>query len=113
GARGHFVGATQSMSGSGLGFLEGDEQFRVDDEKWLKSDIATTVVGPWNGTGTEDYYNSGWYFNKGVITLPTHGAVVREDGGRVGLYRWHLLDTPTFHRSMDAQIEHGGTNDAP
>jgi hypothetical protein len=113
GARGHFVGEVQSMSGAGLGFLEGDEQFRVDGEQWLKSDIKTTVIGPWNGTGTEDYFNSGWYFNKGPIVLPTHGAVVREDEGRVSAYRWHILDTPSFTRSIDAQIEHGGVNDRP
>jgi hypothetical protein len=113
GTRGHFVGQVQAMSGKALGFLEGDEQFRVDDEQWLKSETEGTMIAPWNGTGTEDYYNSGWYFNQGPITLPTHGAVVREDDGRINVYRWHLLDTPTFRRSIDAQLEHGGTNDAP
>lgn len=113
GRRGHFVGVVQAMRGRGLGFLEGDEQFRVDEEQWLPSQISLTQVAPWNGTGTEDYFNSGWYFNQGPVILPSHGALVRKDKGEISAYRWHINDTPTFRREITAQIEHGGANDAP
>ncbi len=113
GRRGHFVGVAQSMRGRGLGFLEGDEQFWVDEEQWLPSQVPLTQVAPWNGTGTEDYYNSGWYFNQGPVVLPSHGALIRKDEGEISAYRWHINDTPTFRREITAQIEHGGANDAP
>jgi len=117
GQRGHFVGVVQTMAGArGLGFLEGDEQFRVDAQTWGASKVPTTVVGPWNGTGTEDCFNSGWYFNQGPNALPVNGALVKDQAGRMGrinAYRWFLNDAPVFQQSLDAQIEHGGANDAP
>lgn len=117
GQRGHFVGIVQTMAGGrGLGFLEGDEQFRVDDQAWGASKEPTTVIGPWNGTGTEDCFNSGWYFDKGPNALPVNGALIRDEThklGRINAYRWFLNDAPVFQQSLDAQIEHGGANDAP
>lgn len=117
GQRGHFVGIVQTMAGArGLGFLEGDEQFRADAQTWGISKVPTTVVGPWNGTGTEDCFNSGWYFDKGANALPVNGALVKDQSsgvGRINAYRWFLNDAPVFHQSLDAQIEHGGANDAP
>ncbi len=117
GQRGHFVGIVQTMAGGrGLGYLEGDEQFRVDDQVWGASKVPTTVIGPWNGTGTEDCFNSGWYFDKGPNALPVNGALVRDEAhklARINAYRWFLNDAPVFQQSIDAQIEHGGANDAP
>ena len=117
GQRGHFVGIVQTMAGArNLGFLEGDEQFRVDAQPWGVSKVPTTVIGPWNGTGTEDCFNSGWYFDQGTNALPVNGALVKDTVGRIGrinTYRWFLNDAPVFQHSLDAQIEHGGANDAP
>lgn len=115
--RGHFVGIVQTMAGArNLGFLEGDEQFRADGESWGAGKVPTTVIGPWNGTGTEDCFNSGWYFNQGPNALPVNGALIKDTVGRIGridAYRWFLNDAPVFQQSLDAQIEHGGANDAP
>lgn len=117
GQRGHFVGVVQTMAGaSGLGFLEGDDQVRVDDQSWGASKVASTVIGPWNGTGTEDCFNSGWYFDKGTNALPVNGLLVKDQSGHIGrinAYRWFLNDAPVFQQSLDAQIEHGGANDMP
>jgi len=117
GQRGHFVGIVQTMAGArSLSFLEGDEQFRVDAQSWDAGKTPTTVVGPWNGTGTEDCFNSGWYFSGGPNALPANGALVKDQSGgtgRVSVYRWFLNDAPVFQHSLDAQIEHGGANDAP
>ena len=112
GQRGRFVGIVQTMAGTGgLGFLEGDDQFRVDAQTWLPSQDANTVVGPWNGTGTEDCFNSGWYFQTGPNFLPANADLVKDDPtGKIDCLRWFLNDSPTFQSSLDGQIEHGGDN---
>lgn len=117
GQRGHFVGIVQTMAGArSLGFLEGDDQFRVDAQSDAAGRTPTTVVAPWNGTGTEDCFNSGWYFSGGPNALPVNGALVKDQSGgtgRISAYRWFLNDAPVFQHSLDARIEHGGANDAP
>jgi len=116
GQRGKFVGVVQTMAGSGnYYFLEGDDQFRVDAQLWGASKVASTVIGPWNGTGTEDAFNSAWYFDKGTNALPLNGLLVKDHlghMGRINAYRWFLVDAPVFQQSLDAQIEHGSVNDS-
>jgi hypothetical protein len=116
GQRGKFVGIVQTMAGRhGLGFLEGDDQFRIDGERWTpaRSDLPT-VIAPWNGTGTEDCFNSGWYFDAGTNSLPLNGLLVKKDEpGAIDCFRWFLNDAPIFQSSLDAQIEHGGVNEMP
>ncbi len=117
GQRGHFVGIVQTMNGpKSLHYLEGDEQFRADASTWGASKVASTVIGPWNGTGTEDIFNSGWYFYPGTNALPLNGLLAKEEGAdfsRINSYRWFLNDAPVFEQSLDAQLEHGGVNDEP
>lgn len=62
---GHLVGVVESMQGPDTGrwYLEGDERIYVDDS-------GTPSI---NGTGTEDFYNGGWYFQYGTYTLPMSG----------------------------------------
>ncbi|MCS7223378.1 MAG: DUF2961 domain-containing protein [Armatimonadetes bacterium] len=96
---GHFVGASMTMqSAAGLGFLEGDELFYSDGDKVF------------NGTGTEDYFNSGWYFLTGPVVGRLHGCVRRTDNS-VTAYRFHLTDAVPWKRRFLCQIEHGGIND--
>lgn len=98
-SRGHFVGAAMTMqSAAGLGFLEGDELFNVDGERVF------------NGTGTEDYFNSGWYFATGHVIAPLHGCVRKTDNSIVA-YRIHINDAVVWQREADLKIEHGGVND--
>jgi len=99
--KGHFVGCVMNMEWNGLGMLEGDELIFVDGKKVF------------NGTGTEDYFNSGWYFSTGPVAQPLHGATVREDAGRVQAYRFHLTDCVPFTEKIDVLIEHGGMCDVP
>ena len=117
GQRGHFVGVVQTMAGSAsLSYLEGDDQFRVDSQKWIASKVPSTVIGPWNGTGTEDAFNNAWYFGGGPNDLAMNGLLMKDSSGHVGrinAYRWFLNDAPVFQQSLDAQLEHGGQNDAP
>nr|WP_279581293.1 glycoside hydrolase family 172 protein [Fodinicola feengrottensis] len=59
GGHGKFVGVSESMRGTqggGRGYLEGDERVYVDNSQSPQL----------YGTGTEDYYEGGWYFRNGV-----------------------------------------------
>ncbi len=99
--RGTFVGLSlnaESYRGS-LAFLEGDELFYVDG----------AVRG--QGTGTEDYFNAGWYFEHGIFHGPYHGLVLKDEAlGRIAAYRWHIPDPIPFHDSIRIELEHGHAN---
>jgi len=100
---GHFVGVNMSMEsyGRGLGYLEGDEMVYVDGEKF------PSVYG----TGTEDYFTSGWYFRDGEFSAPYHGLIVKDDSlGRIAAYRFHVGDAIPFKRFIRFTIEHGHAN---
>jgi hypothetical protein len=103
--KGHFVGAAlfmQNRRGHDLGFLEGDEMISVDGEE------QPSIIG----TGTEDYFSSGWYFDRGVYSAPYHGVVIKDTAlGRVSAYRWHVEDAMPFKKSLRVTIEHGHAND--
>lgn len=95
----HFHG--QSYSG-GLGYLEGDEMFYVDGEE--NPSIQ--------GTGLEDYFTSGWYFQQGEYDAPWHGLVMKDDSaGRIAAYRHHIRDAIPFRKSLRATFEHGHNNE--
>ena len=104
--RGHYVGTVLSMQfvgRRGLGFLEGDEQVTIDAE------MTPSILG----TGTEDYFSSGWYFDTGAYSALYHGCPIKDDAkGRISAYRWHILDPIPFTQSIRFDIEHGGKNDA-
>ncbi len=103
--QGHFVGAAlfmQNRRGRGLGFLEGDEMIYVDGEK------TPSIIG----TGTEDYFSSGWYYDRGVYSAPYHGINIKDETlGRISTYRWHIEDAMPFKKSLKVTIEHGHAND--
>ncbi len=99
---GHLVGVSFNAESYGgtLGFLEGDEIFTVDGE----------FRGM--GTGTEDYFSGGWYFDAGPFAAPYHGLVLKDDErGRIAAYRWHLPDPVRFRDSIRMEIEHGHGNE--
>ncbi len=105
--RGHYVGTLLSMQprrGRSLGYLEGDERIFVDGER------TPSIIG----TGTEDYFSSGWYYDTGVYSAPYHGVTIKDNElGRINTYRWHIEDPIPFERSLRFDIEHGGVNDVP
>ncbi len=98
---GRFIGmayAVQSLNRE-LWFLEGDEIYHVDG----------AFRG--QGTGTEDYFNSGWYFDQGPFAAPFHGLIEKDDStGRIVAYRWQIPDAVPFHDSIRVAIEHGTEN---
>ncbi|HZP81998.1 MAG TPA: DUF2961 domain-containing protein [Chthonomonadaceae bacterium] len=103
--RGHYVGTHTDMQGDrGIGFLEGDEQIYVDGEAFPSI----------HGTGTEDFYTGGWYFDEGPFSLAYHGCTIKDDSiSRVSAYRYQIQDCVPFQRGIKVDIEHGGKNDYP
>jgi hypothetical protein len=101
---GHLVGIVQTSRGYSTDrqFLEGDERFYID---------ASGTPGIY-GTGTEDLYNGGWYFENGPFTLPVHGnpSSTLSPKAAYTCYRFFLSDAIPFTGSIRAGIEHGPWN---
>lgn len=96
-AQGKYVGCLLSvvaLDGS-YWVLEGDESIRKDGEK----------TPGWLGTGLEDYFNGGWYYQN-VMAGPTHGLLVKEPF-RTVQYRVHAMDPSRFAESLDMVFERG------
>jgi hypothetical protein len=107
---GKFVGNVAAMTGpANRSYLEGNERIYADG-------APTPEI---NGTGTEDYYEGGWYFNRGTFNTPLHGNTVHltavdgcpADSDCTSAYRLWLADAVPFHSSLRVGIQHGGTND--
>lgn len=102
---GHFVGVVHTMNalGTDRSYLEGDERIYVDGSQ-------TPAL---YGTGTEDFYNGGWYFSGGTFSLPVHGNAAEQltPTAANSCYRFLLSDCTPFTRSIRVGIEHGGAND--
>lgn len=78
--------------------LEGDELMWRDDEK-----------NPfWRGTGLEDYFNGGWYYQN-VLARPLHGLTFKTFF-RTVQYRLHLPDPVMFAKSFRMVFERGPDN---
>jgi len=103
--RGNYVGCAMSVHGLKPGWWgEGDEMVFIDGEKWPPSI---------HGTGTEDYFNAAWGFNREFYG-PFHGFPLKgnEDWtGKHSMYRFHVEDPIAFEKSIRVTIEHGHAND--
>ncbi|MFH1747583.1 MAG: DUF2961 domain-containing protein [Planctomycetota bacterium] len=111
--RGHYVGNLLYIDQDSYSFsmLEGDEVIEIDDELTLY------------GTGSEDAYNGGYYYNWVAIQLdepegPYPQAATRPLSGilhvhraagvpyaRADQYRWQIADRVPFANSIDVKIE--------
>lgn len=101
--KGHYVGTVHQAQGLRAGmtlFFEGDDVTRIDGEQRL------------HGTGSEDYYNGGWYalldrWDRG-ISLPVHGSLDYSlPMGRTGGYRFFMSDKMPFEEEIYHVMEHG------
>jgi hypothetical protein len=91
----------QSYDKGSLLMLQGDEFITVDDEK------NPSIIG----TGTEDYFQGGWFWNKGPFHAPYHGLTVMDEvNSRYSAYRLHIPDPIPFKNSISVEIEHGHSN---
>jgi hypothetical protein len=102
--KGHYVGTIHSAQGLHPGmtlFFEGDDSTYVDGKMRM------------HGTGSEDYYNGGWYalldrWDRGV-SMPIHGSLDYSlPMARTGAYRFFLTDKLSFEKEIYHGIEHGG-----
>lgn len=110
-------GQTPPAERNPLVFLEGDERITVDG-------AATPAV---IGSGSEDFYESGWYFmdheadrREGVpYAMPLAGVTgsrLGADGCRYACltaYRMMISEAAPFAESVDFDIEHGWDSDVP
>lgn len=107
--RGKMVGVMQSgkmleKQRSWGWFMEGDERFYMDKKR------TPSIFG----TGTEDFYNAGWYYRNGVFSNAFAGCTFKDLDSRptrVAAYRLFVNDAMQFRNGIDAYIEHGGSND--
>ncbi len=103
--QGHYVGTALFMQGihpRNISFLEGDEMVYIDG-----ADKPSII-----GTGTEDYFSSGWYYDHGPYSAPYHGVIIKDEKmARISTYRWHVEDTIPFKKSIRFTIEHGTNNE--
>ncbi|NVM27943.1 MAG: DUF2961 domain-containing protein [Candidatus Helarchaeota archaeon] len=111
---GHYMGVNLSMKANkrwqsliNFFFLEGDCNIHIDNG----NDPALSY------TGTEDYFQSAWYYVKGEYSAPTHGCTVRSHflNGlwgkcRVSTYRFHYPDAISFQKNIKVAINHGEFN---
>ncbi|HUA66153.1 MAG TPA: glycoside hydrolase family 172 protein [Alphaproteobacteria bacterium] len=118
---GFYAGVALFMQGLNMGknklaFLEGDEMIYIDQPnpnpptppQWHHTEAVPQI----NGTGTEDYFGGGWYFNHGPFSAPYHGCTIKDEkNSRVSTYRWHIEDAIPFHKNIRVSIEHGNEND--
>lgn len=108
--RGAFIGVVQSIySALNQGIadrwhLEGDEFIYVDGRK-------TPSI---QGTGTEDFYNGGWYFSKGLYSNQLSGYThftVKDRIDSTAMYRFFIGDKVVFRDGIEVYLEHGAVND--
>ncbi|OHB65724.1 MAG: hypothetical protein A2Y77_06715 [Planctomycetes bacterium RBG_13_62_9] len=103
--RGHLVGFTQQSQGLESGntyFFEGDDQTTIDGDLVI------------HGTGSEDFYNGGWYDVAGRWesrrSFPLSGCLgYQKHLGRTGGYRLLLGDAYAYRKSILQTIEHAPT----
>lgn len=95
--RGKFVGCMLSVVSADRSWwiLEADESIRVDRER----------TPGWRGTGLEDYFNGGWYYQNAIARLLD--GIPFKMPFRVLQYRFHLVDPVHFNQSIDVEFERG------
>lgn len=81
-------------------FFEGDDSTYVDGKMRI------------HGTGSEDYYNGGWYDLPGkwdrAKSLPLHGCLdYHLKTARTGGFRFYTTDKLSFEKEFYMGIEHG------
>jgi hypothetical protein len=101
---GHYCGVVLSMQAYDKGsrfMLEGDEMIWVDGEG--EPSIR--------GTGTEDYFQGGWYWENGPFSAPFHGLTIGDKmHSKYCAYRLHIPDPIPFKEQIRVTIEHGNCN---
>lgn len=99
---GYFIGTSLLEYATGRvswNILEGDELFTVDQD----------AKCAFYGTGLEDYFNGGWYYNGGTFLAPLSGVTDRS-AVKTAQYRFHLDAPIPFKKQFTASFEFGHGN---
>ena len=113
---GKFVGVSHTIRGprTKTAFSDGAPYFLEGAER-VYTDGSPSPQ--WYGTGTEDFYEGGWYFNNGTLfSDPFTGQPDQRiaAGGCadycVAVYRLMLADAIGYHSAIRFGIEHGKRN---
>jgi hypothetical protein len=113
---GKFVGVSHTVRGARTktGYSDGAPYFLEGAER-VYTDGSPSPQ--WYGTGTEDFYEGGWYFNNGThFSDPLTGQPDQRTaaGGCadycVVVYRLMLADAIGYHSAIRFGIEHGKRN---
>ncbi len=115
GGWGKFVGVSETMQGLGVGAIATPECFLEGNEQAYSDGSPTPQV---DGTGTEDFYQGGWYFNRGAFSDPLNGSPAQQGTGTCqnaaySAYRLMLADAVPFSSFQSFGIQHGGLNTTP
>ncbi len=113
---GKFVGVSQTIRGSRIKTSFGDDSpYFLEGAERVYTDGSASPQ--WYGTGTEDFYEGGWYFHNGTTyTDPQTGQPDQRtatDGCAdycVAVYRLMLADAIDYHSAIRFDIEHGKRN---
>lgn len=106
--KGHIVGCIQQSQGFESGntyYFEGDDQTTIDGQLLI------------HGTGSEDFYNGGWYDVPGrwetKRSFPLSGCLgYYKHLGRTGGYRLMIGDAYAYEKSILQTIEHAPTENS-
>lgn len=82
-------------------WMEGDDRVYVDDCK-------TPLI---HGTGTEDYFNGGFYFYTGEVDFAQSGMCNADNNYHRAMYRYHLYDPIYFRKNFQFWFEKGTSNE--
>lgn len=102
----HFMHTLSVQSGN-LNFLEGCFHMYTNDQNEFPGVVLST--------GTEDYFDSAWYFNAGEFHLPVSGFTHYNDTGNVitwSAYRFHEMDPLVFTDGFQFVWRNGDRVDA-
>ncbi|MGC5629253.1 DUF2961 domain-containing protein [Georgenia sp. Z1344] len=113
-AVGRFVGVNHTMvghieEGNIRNYLEGDERVFVDGSRSPQI----------HGTGSEDFYHGGWYFNRNEFSAPMNGAPAMQTGildcefQCDAAYRLMIAESVSFGSGIEFGIEHGPLANEP
>ncbi len=107
---GRLLGLAMWMTGDGTRsggyYLEGDERLYFDG----------SVQPLWYGTGVEDLFNGGFYFDQREFSHPLTGATLVHRGGTddaTSMYRWFLTDAPSWRQSIIFKMGNGAYGTEP
>ena len=94
-----------AAQGDTRGYLEGDERAYIDG----------AVAPSWYGTGVEDFYDSGFYFDHGPYALPFSGATEVDASGddTTSAYRLLLTDPLAYGSHLRFTQEAGFSPSQP